>query len=1048
MLHNRLLILLLLLTLIPTTVQAQAWMNGFSYRRKLTIDKSKVTADIYYPTPQITTYLDQINFPVFIEIIDKSLIFKTGFCGSKIQDSEGRDISFALVTAPTVPLNFQLEEYDPLTGKIRCWVKINNLSAAKTITPATEIFLYYGGTVLHNSNSSAALQTWNSDFTKVWHMNSVSQQVGIHQINASLTNGNATFTEGKLGKATSFNGISSSYIGNNELNVTFSVTAWIKINAFGREQMIVTNDSAGVGGFQFKVNAEGKLVLQTFSSLSAPIQTIGVSAIQTTGKWVYVCAVVKSGILTLYVDNRISVTNSSSLIRPAPGGRISIGVSKQNDRYFNGEIDELRIQKALLSKEWLETCYTNQTNPIAFLIPGIEEYNTTGFSRFTGTNTQWNLSSNWSGNFIPSANSNILIAAGRKVIAPGAMIFNKLILETGSTIEINGDLKFTCLSDIANNGTLKVNDNGRLRFSGDVINKGLIISNNAFSTVSFEGQGLEQEYTGTGAANIKILENHQSSTQNTLLLNAPINISGSVNLKKGILKSNRTLIMKATAQTEAASLLPVNIVEASINGDVIVEQYISGAYPVPATARGWRLLSSPVYTSDISSNKTYDSQSYKEGLFVTGPGGINNGFDTSPQNGATIYTHDQSLTGTLSQKYTGIKSLFQKIEIGKGVYIFSRGSRHAANAFVNQIQTQPFINPESYIIKHVGKLFTGNLSVALSNKDTGNAGDGFNLIGNPYASGLKWGNIVTENTTGFIWQFDPLNAAYVVGNSSDIIIPSGTAFFVRVATGQKFGTLDFSESSKIISSAPSIPVLQSLRNNSVSTNKNELILKITLSRDKFEQPYILRLTEEGFDGVNDLDAPKIGEGHVSIASTVDQVQLSVDSRQSSKNPKAIDLNVTGTESGIYTLSFEHVFNTGNYSTTLVDTYLNVQKKMTAADKSYQFSMDKTTSVSAENMRFKVIIEQDDELFLLTSTIKIYPNPFRDNINVKIGDNLNENMILTISDMLGRTISTRNVKAGAATLLIDTQSFIAGNYILRVVGEKTKNVLTTMKLIKY
>jgi hypothetical protein len=1039
---------MLFFNLLPTTVQGQAWMNGFSYRRKLTIDKSKVTADIFHLTPTNTLYTDQVNFPIFIEIIDKNLIFKNGFCGSKIQDSGGRDISFALVTASTVPLNFQVEEYDPLTGKLRCWVKINSLSAAKTITPATEIFLYYGGTALYNPSSSAALQTWNSDFSKVWHMNSVTQQTGIHQINALPANGNAIFTDGKLGKATAFNGISSSYIGSNELNTTFTVTAWIKINAFGREQMIATNDSTSVGGFQFKVNAEGKLVLQTFSSLSAPVLTIGVSAIQTTGKWVYVCAVVKPGIIDLYVDNKISITKSSSLIRPAPGGRISIGASKQNDRFFNGEIDEVRIQKTYISKEWLETCYTNQTNPLGFLILGTEEYNATGFSRFTGTNTQWNLAANWSGNVIPSANSNILIAAGKKVVATGVMVFNRLILEAGSTIEVDGDLKFTCLSDIANNGTLKVNDNGRLRFSGDIINKGQIISNTVFSTLIFEGQGLEQEYSGTGSANIKSMENNQSSTQNTLLLSSPINISGSINLRKGTLKSNRTLIMKATAQNETASLLPLDISEASIIGDVVVEQYISGGYPIPATARGWRLLSSPVYTSDIASNKTYDSQSYKESIFVTGSAGSNNGFDTSPLNGATIYTHDQSLPGTLSQKYTGIKSLYQKIETGKGIYVFSRGSRHAANAFINQIQTQPFINPDFYVIKHVGKLFTGNLSIVLSNKDNGNAGDGFNLIGNPYASSLRWGGIATENTTGFIWQFDPLNAAYIVGNSGDIIIPSGTGFFVRVATGQKFGNVTFSETSKSISSVPFIPVLQSLKNYSVATSKNELTLKITLSRDKFEQPYVLKLTEQGFDGVNDLDASKIGDGHVSIASTVDQELLSVDSRQSSKHPKVIDLNVTGTESGIYSLSFEHLFNTGNYTTKLIDSYLNIQKNMTATDKSYKFSMDKTTAASTGNMRFKIIIEQDNELALSTSDIKIYPNPFRDNINVKIGNSINENMNLIISDMLGRIISTRNVEAGATILLIDTQSFIVGNYILRVVNEKTKKVLATMKLIKY
>lgn len=1033
--------------LLPIGIQAQAWMSGFSYRRKLTIDKSKVTAVIYNSPPSNTVYSDQINFPVFIEIIEKNLIFKTGTCGSKIQDSEGRDISFALVSAPTVALNFQLEEYDPLTGRLRCWVKINSLSAAKTVTPATEIFLYYGGIQLHNAQSPAALQTWNSDFSKVWHMNSVSQQTGIHQINSSIANGSPTYSEGKLGKSTAFNGSSSSYIGANELNSTITISAWIKINAFGKEQMIITNDSSSVGGFQLKVNAEGKLALQTFSSLSLPILTTGNPAMQIIGKWYYIFVNLKPGIADLYVDNKIVASNSSSLVRPVPGGSIRIGASKQNDRHFNGEIDELRIQKVPISREWMETCYTNQIDPKGFIILGIEEYNITGFSRFTGINNQWNLPGNWNGNVLPGANSSILIPAGKTVIATGTMIFNRLILETGSTLEVAADLTFKCLCDIANNGILKVNEAGKLRFYGDISNKGQIISSNISSLVAFEGQGLEQEYHGTGAANVKMMENNQSSAQNTLLLSSPINISGSLSLRKGKLKSDRTLIMKAT-QTEAASVLPVNVSLASVTGDVVIEQYISGSYPVPATARGWRLLSSPVYTSDITNNKSYDSESYKESLFVTGPGGVINGFDISPLNGATIYSHDQSLTGTLSQKYTGIKSLYQKIETGKGIYVFSRGSRHAANAFTNQIQSQPFINPSFYIIKHVGKLFTGDLSVALSNRDTGHAGDGFNLIGNPYASSVRWGDIVTENTTGFIWQFDPFNAAYVVGNSANILIPSGTGFFVRVAAGQKLGKLSFFESSKTSSPLPVAPVLQSLKDNNTTVNRNEFTLKIVLSRDKFEQPYVLRLTEQGFDGVNDLDAVKIGEGHVSIASKVDQEQLSIDNRQISKSPKVVDLSVSGTESGFYLLSFEHLLNTGNYKIKLVDTYLNIEKNITEKDKSYIFSMDKTMPGIIGNQRFKVIVEQDNEKSLLKENIKVYPNPFRDNINAQIGENAKENMNIIILDMLGRIVSKRNIKAGSSLFEINTQSFIEGNYILQLVTDKTKNVLTTIKLIKY
>ncbi|MBC7567742.1 MAG: T9SS type A sorting domain-containing protein [Pedobacter sp.] len=1046
LLKNRLLIFSFL-TLFPVTLQAQAWMPGFNYRRKLTLNKSKVSAKVTTFFPSTTVYSDQIDFPVFIEIIDKGLIFKNGSCGSKIQDSEGRDISFALSSAPSVALNFQLEEYDPVRGKLRCWIKISSLSANKTTTPATEIYFYYGGSILHNAKSLVALQTWNSDYSKVWHMNAIYQQVGIHQMSLTPTNNSSTFIEGKLATSAAFNGTSSAYVGANEINTSITISAWLKMNAFGTEQMILTNDSSGAGGFQLKVNAAGKLVVQTFNSLSPPIVMISSLTMQETGRWYHVWVSISPGNVTLYIDNSIVLSSSQSIIRLGPGGRTSIGASKQNDKYFNGQIDELRIQKTVISKEWMSTCYANQFDPKGFYTLGIEEYNTGGFSRFVGNNNQWNMSSNWTGNVVPPANSNILIPAGKKVLSTSNMIFSRLVVESGATLEVGSDLRFICRADIANNGMIKVNEGAALRFGGDVVNDGQLISTGTLSKVVFDGSGAEQEYSGAGTATSHVLENNQSSSSNTLLLAAPFEVIGFIDLKKGTLQSDRTLIMKATSQTATASLLPINSSVASVVGDVIVEQYISGGYPIPATARGWRLLSSPVYSSNTTESKSYDSRSFKEGIFVTGNGGIINGFDTSPMNSATIYTHDQSLNGTLSQKYVGIGSIDQKVEIGKGVYVFSRGSRHAVNAHMNQIQTQPFINPQSYVLKHVGKLFVGDLTIFLANKDMRNVGDGYNLIGNPYSASVRWGDVRTEKTTGFIWQFDPLNAAYIVDDSPNVIIPSGTGFFIRVATGEKSGKLTFSETSKYNSSTPLLPVLQSLKSSSSSKIKNGLDLKIILSKDKFQQPYVLKLTDEGYDGVNDLDALKIGEGHVNISSVVDQQQLSIDNRQYSAETKVIDLNITGTESGAYELLFESSFDQNNLQIKLIDTQLNIEKQMKATDRTYNFSIDKTASTSAGNLRFKVLLEQNSKTSIPTENLKVYPNPFRDKITVEIGEDHKESINIVVTDMLGKVVSRNQIGVGTYRLPVDTEAFHKGIYLLQLISEKTRKVKTTLKLIK-
>jgi hypothetical protein len=1022
-------------------------MTGFNYRRKITINKNKVIAKVTETSPGNLVYSDQVDVPVLIEVIDKDLIFKNGACGNRMQDSEGRDISFSLATAPTVPLNFQLDEYDPVTGRLTCWVRLNTLSANRTTTAPTEIYFYYGGTTLHNSNSVAALQTWNSDYTKVWHMKAIHSQAGIHQMNLPVSGSRLPFTEGKVAKSATFDGNSTFYTSGNETNTAITISAWIKINAFGTEQMILTNDSSGVGGFQVKVNAAGKLVLRTFNSLNAPHIVTSTTAIQETGRWYHLWATFVTGSMKFYIDNVVAGSSVSSLIRVGPGGKLNIGSSKQNDQFFNGQIDEVRLQKVISSKELMATCYENQNDPKSFYTVGAEEYSPGGFSRFIGTNSQWNLSGNWTGNVVPQANSNILIPVGKKVASVGNTSYKSLIIEAGGTLEVSSDLKFTCLVDIANGGTVKINDGATLRLGGSIRNDGLITSSGINSKVIFEGIGLEQEYDGTGFANVSVLENNQFDPSNTLLLNSPLEVTSFINLKKGVLQSARTLVMKATSQTATASLLPVNPTAATILGDVIVEQYISGGYPIPATARGWRLLSSPVYMSELTGSKVYDSRSFKEEIFVTGSGGPSNGFDISPSNGATIYTHDQSLPGSLSQKYVGIKSIDQKVAIGKGVYVFSRGSRHALNAFVNQIQIQPFINPLPYTIKHVGKLFIGSLDVILANKDLNSIGDGFNLVGNPYASNLKWGDVTTEKTTRFIWQFDPLNAAYIVDDSPNVIIPQGTGFFVRVTAGEKAGKLTFLESSKLTSSAPSLPVLQSLKISNTQTVEPTGILKIIISNNKFQQPFVLKLTEQGFDGLNDLDALKIGEGYVNISSIVDQELLSVDNRRSLDNDiKVVNLNVTCTESGSYMLRFQASF-ADNSRIKLIDTYLNTEKRIEATDNTYVFSMDKAATGSTGNLRFKVLIDQVSTTTILKKDIKIYPNPFSDNISIEMGKNLEETFLVVITDMLGKVVTKSHIGVGATLVPINTQAFSKGLYILQVINKETKELVTSLKVIK-
>jgi hypothetical protein len=91
---------------------------------------------------------------------------------------------------------------------------------------------------------------------------------------------------------------------------------------------------------------------------------------------------------------------------------------------------------------------------------------------------------------------------------------------------------------------------------------------------------------------------------------------------------------------------------------------------------------------------------------------------------------------------------------------------------------------------------TGNKSIAFTQ-----AGDGWNLVGNPYPSVLDWDEVsIPGQLNGAIYLFDPATGAYkyyIFGgggsNTTTQFIPSGQGFFVRATGGAGTLALDNSD---------------------------------------------------------------------------------------------------------------------------------------------------------------------------------------------------------------------------------------------------------------
>ena len=155
-------------TQIVTVSAASGWYSNYVYREKLTIAKSLVSGST-----------DLNNFPMLIKVVDANLVYTAGSCTNKIQSATFGDIAFTDGSSgQTTELPYQIDTYNATTGTLLVWVKVPNLAASGSASPATVIDMYYGSTAPPVAHTTAFQQTtWNGatstgvNYNSVYHFN-------------------------------------------------------------------------------------------------------------------------------------------------------------------------------------------------------------------------------------------------------------------------------------------------------------------------------------------------------------------------------------------------------------------------------------------------------------------------------------------------------------------------------------------------------------------------------------------------------------------------------------------------------------------------------------------------------------------------------------------------------------------------------------------------------------------------------------------------------------------------------------------------------------
>jgi len=331
-----------------TTESLHPWWNAdWPYRKKITIDHTKINADLQ-------------NFPVLISINnDLDLANKT--------QTNGGDIVFTDIN--NNKLNHEIELFNKTSGRLVAWVNVPQLSS----TTNTILYMYYGNPTAENQQRQTSV--WDSNFVMVQHLSETS---GTHYDSTANDNdgspqgGVNQNAVGKIDGADEFDGVND-YIGvpdKSALHITGPITieAW-----FNSKQGLTSKPNAWYGGMGkyggYELGWQGWTDGWTFQIYRSGTRLYVDSnnVYMPKGEWHHVVGQYDGQYLRLLIDGQIVANKyiGSGTIdintRAFQIGLLTWGLS-----YWNGTIDEVRISNTARSAAWIQTSYNNQKDPTTF----------------------------------------------------------------------------------------------------------------------------------------------------------------------------------------------------------------------------------------------------------------------------------------------------------------------------------------------------------------------------------------------------------------------------------------------------------------------------------------------------------------------------------------------------------------------------------------------------------------------------------------------------------------------------------------------------------
>jgi len=517
----------------------------------------------------------------------------------------------------------------------------------------------------------------------------------------------------------------------------------------------------------------------------------------------------------------------------------------------------------------------------------------------------------------------------------------------------------------------------------------------------------------------------------TIQQDAQLNIEGILNAQ-GNINNQGTLVFLSNGTTTGQ----LDTFTGTITGNVTVQRYIP-------PRRAFRLLSSPVSTTtpirahwqegvnNTGINFPTDNLNPNPGFgtHITGSAIGENGFDATPSGNPSLFLLDN-----VNQSWFAIDNTdVNQLAAGRPYRLMVRGDR-SINVTSNSAE------PTATTLRATGVLATGTHTFSDFSPVAGH----FNFFGNPYQAAVNINTVLNASAnlnTNQYYVWDPnLNTrgAYVtvllpagtntLGSQANQYLQPGQAAFVTTANNAA-ASITFQETHKAVSQ----PLTQ------VFNTSSKIDLRLYESNSFTAGGPVadglgIRFSEDGDNGLTLKDAQKLFNIDENLAVISNDILLSIEHRANPIAGEILPLFINQYRHTDYVFE-ANLAELNNITALLRDNFTgNTTILENNENTFYAFSVSPDNPASIANDRFEIVFEE----LLSTSEASfgdgfvLFPNPTQDYFTIVTRGISGDELKVSITNVLGQTVSTGNHTVSAnGHLTLDASGLKQGVYIVKL-----------------